>query len=112
MFGIAFMKAPPTNYVLHYRDGKIVRQGAGLSFFYYAPTSTIVSVPISSVDVPFVFNEVTSDFQAVTIQGQLTYRISDPKRLAGLLDYSVRPSGAFASEDPQKLYERLVSITQ
>src|SRR5438034_2430933 len=111
MFGIAFMKAAPTNYVLHYRNGKIVREGAGLSFFYYAPTSTIVSVPLASVDVPFVFNEVTADFQNVAIQGQLSYRVTDAKRLAALLDFSVNAGGRYVSEDPEKLKERLVNVT-
>ena len=32
MFGLSFMKAPPTTYVLYYRGGKVVREGAGLSF--------------------------------------------------------------------------------
>lgn len=94
MFGIRFAKAPPTTYVLHYRNGRVVREGPGLSFFYYAPTSTLVHVPIASVDLPFVFQEVTADFQQVTIQGQLTHRVVDPKRLAALLDFSVGSDGA------------------
>ena len=112
MFGIAFIKAPPTTYVLHFKDGKVVREGPGLSFFYYAPTSTIVNVPLGTVDVPFVFNEVTADFQNVSIQGQLTYRVADPKQLAAMLDFSVRPSGTYVSDDPKKLDERLVNLTQ
>jgi len=86
---LSFIKVPPTTYVLHYQNGKIRREGAGLSFFYWAPTSTIVAVPLASADVPFVFQETTSDFQSVTIQGQLTYRVADPKRLASLLDFTL-----------------------
>jgi hypothetical protein len=112
VFGFAFMKAAPTTYVLHYKDGRIRREGPGLSFYYFAPTSTIVTIPLASVDVPFVFNEVTADFQAVTIQGQLTYRVIEPKQLAGLLDFSVNRRGAYSSEDPEKLKERLVNVTQ
>ncbi len=112
MFGIRFVKAAPTTYVLHYKHGKIKREGAGLSFFYYAPTSSIVTVPAASADVPFVFNELTSDFQEITVQGQLTYRVSDPKRLAGLLDFTVDPGGKFVSDDPELLRQRLVHATQ
>jgi hypothetical protein len=83
-----------------------------LSFYYFAPRAVIVEVPLSSVDVPFVFNEVSSDFQDVTIQGQLTYRIADPKRLAQLLDFSIEPNGRYVSDDPKKLDDRLVSFTQ
>ena len=112
MFGIGFIKASPTTYVLHFKDGRVVREGPGLSFYYYSPTSTIVSVPLASVDVPFVFNEVTADFQDVTLQGQLTYRVTEPRRLAGLLDFSVNWRGAYESDDPEKLKERLVNATQ
>src|SRR5947208_15123315 len=109
---LSFIKVPPTTYVLHYQNGKIRREGAGLSFFYWAPTSTIVAVPLASADVPFVFQEATADFQSVTIQGQLTYRVADPKRLASLLDFSVDKRRAYYSEDPRKLAERLVHSLQ
>ncbi|MFL5353305.1 SPFH domain-containing protein [Archangium sp.] len=109
---IRYMKAPPTTYVMQFKDGRVKREGPGLSFFYWAPTTTVVAVPLASADVPFAFNEVTQDFQAVTLQGQLTYRVADPKLLAGLLDYSVKPSGEYASEDPSKLEERLVQLAQ
>ena len=109
---IAYMKAPPTKYVLHYRQGKIRREGAGLSFFYYVAASTIVTVPFASADAPFVFQEVTGDFQPVTIQGQITYRVADPKRLASLLDFSVDVRGHYTSSDPDKLNARLVHQAQ
>ena len=99
----SFMKVPPTTYILHYKGGKLKREGAGLFFFYYVPTSTIVTVPLASADAPFVFAESTADFQSATIQGQLTYRITDPKRLAGLLDFSVTALGKYISDDPRKL---------
>ena len=109
---LAYMKAAPTTYVLHYRHGRLRREGPGLTFWYLSPASTIVAVPVASRDVPFVFNEVTRDFQAVTIQGQLTYRVADPRRLAELLDFSLRRNGAYASDDPEKVPERLIQATQ
>lgn len=107
-----FMKVPPTTYVLQYKHGKVKREGAGLSFVYYAPTSTIVAIPMASADVPFVFQETTADFQSVTIQGQLTYRVADPTRLASLLDFSVDNRRTYYSEDPRKLPERLIHTLQ
>ncbi|HSP79136.1 MAG TPA: SPFH domain-containing protein [Myxococcaceae bacterium] len=109
---IRYMKAPPTTYVMQFKDGRVKREGPGLSFFYWAPTTTMVAIPLSSADVPFVFNEITQDFQAATLQGQLTYRVAEPNRLAGLLDYSVRPAGGYVSEDPTRLEERLVQVAQ
>ena len=111
MFGIKFIKVQPTTYLLQYRGGKIVREGLGLSFFYYAPTTSLVAVPVASADVPFIFQETTADFQTVTIQGQVTYRVGDAKRLAALLNYTLAPNGqTYASEDPEKLPERVIHV--
>lgn len=112
MFGIRFIKVPPTTHIMQYRGGQLVREGAGLSFFYFAPTSVIAQIPIASTGVPFVFNEVTADFQDATIQGELTYRVSDPATLSGLLDFSVSPAGRHLSDDPSKLNDRLIHATQ
>ncbi len=111
MFGIQFIKAQPTTYLLQYRAGQVVREGAGLSFFYYAPTTSLVAVPIGSMEVPFIFEETTADFQTVTIQGQVTFRVNEPKRLAQLLNYTLAPNGHdYLSEDPEKLPDRVIHI--
>src|SRR2546425_6199137 len=103
MLSVGFMKAPPTTYVLHFQNGRVRREGAGLSFFYWAPGATIVAVPLGSADAPFAFQEATADFQAVAIQGQVTYRVAEPRRLAALLDLSVAPNGRYRTDDYQKL---------
>lgn len=112
MLGIRYLKANPTSFVLQYRDGGVVRQGPGLSFWYFGPTSTISLVPISSVDVPFAFSEVSSDFQDVVVQGTIAYRIKNPSAIATLLDYSIDSRGRYQSDDPSKLGERLVQVAQ
>ena len=35
MFGIRFIKSEPTTYLMAFQGGKIVKQGAGLSFLYF-----------------------------------------------------------------------------
>jgi len=71
-----------------------------------------VSVPLGSIDAPFAFQESTADFQFVTVQGQLTYRVSDPKKVAGLLDFSLAKNGQYLADGPEKLQERLVKSAQ
>ena len=113
MFGLRFIKAQPTTYLLQYRGDKLVREGLGLSFFYFAPTTSLVSIPIASVDMPFMFEEVTADFQDVTIQGQVTYRVSDPKKLSQMLNFALNSQGTgYASEDPAKLTQRIINRVQ
>lgn len=113
MFGFEFVKAQPTTYLLQYRGGKVVQEGAGLSFFYYRPFSTVAAVPVGSRDTPFIFELVTHDFQAITVQGQVAYRVAEPRKAAEMLDFALRPDGkGYVSEDPQTLPERVLAITE
>jgi len=112
MLGLNYIKVSPTSYLMQYKDGSIVKEGAGISFFYFAPITTLVLVPINSVDLPFIFQEVTSDFQNITVQGKITYKVSDPKLLSSLLDFSINASEQYISEDPQKLSQRIINQIQ
>jgi regulator of protease activity HflC (stomatin/prohibitin superfamily) len=108
MLGIAYLKGKPTDYVLHFSGGRLRREGPGLAFFYFGPSSVVASVPVSSTNIPFVFTEPTADFQTLTVQGQLTYRIAEPKKASGMLDFTLDAKGRYASDQYQKLPERLV----
>lgn len=113
MFGFRFVKVQPTTYLLQYKKGKLVREGTGLSFFYFAPTASLVSIPVASVDMPFMFEEVTADFQEITIQGQVTYRVSDPQKLSQMLNFALNAKGNnYISEDPVKLPQRVINRVQ
>jgi regulator of protease activity HflC (stomatin/prohibitin superfamily) len=113
MLGIRFIKVEPTDFVFQFKRGKVVREGAGLSFFCFAPTTSLVRIPVGSVDVHFIFEEVTADFQAVTVQGQLTYRIAEPKKLSQLMNFTLAANGKdYASDDPKKLPQRLINHAQ
>lgn len=113
MLGFRYIKATPSSYVIQYRNGQAVREGAGLAFFYFAPSTSLVSVPMESTDVPFIFREVSSDFQDVTVQGQVTFRVAEPKTLAGLMNYTLKPNGIeYVSDDPTKLSARVVNLVQ
>ena len=79
MLGIKFIKFDANTYVIHYKKGQVKSEGRGLSFWYYSPTSSIAAIPMGSDDAPFIFQETTQDFQKVTIQGQITYKIENPK---------------------------------
>jgi regulator of protease activity HflC (stomatin/prohibitin superfamily) len=112
MFGYRYVKASPSTYVIQYKNGKPVREGAGLTFWYFAPSTTLVSITLESVDAPFMFQEVSSDFQVVTVQGQVAYRVAAPTTLAGLMNFTSKPDGGYASEDPTKLPQRVVNVVQ
>ncbi|MCB0646066.1 MAG: membrane protease subunit, stomatin/prohibitin [Saprospiraceae bacterium] len=112
MFGIKHIKFDSMTYVLHFKNGNIKREGRGLSFFYFAPSSSIAAIPMGSNDLPFIFNESTNDYQTVNIQGQISYKISNPKTLADVLDFTVNDSGQYKKNDIEKLNQRIINEAQ
>lgn len=113
MFGFRFVKFQPSEYVMKVRNGKIVKEGVGLSFRYYAPTTSVIVVPVSSIDVPFIFEEITNDYQTVTVQGQLTYRIVDYRKTTQILNYTYNlRKNQYISDDPNKLAQRVINIAK
>lgn len=112
MFGINHIKFDSMTYVLHFKNGNIKREGRGLSFFYFAPNSSIVAIPMGSNDLPFIFNESTNDYQTVNIQGQISYKINNPKTLADVLDFTVNDNGHYKKNDIEKLNQRIINEAQ
>lgn len=113
MLGFRFIKFQPNEYILKYKNGRVIKEGSGISFIYHVPTTSIVAIPLGSVEVPFIFEEYTSDFQTVTIQGQVTYRIVDQKKIAQLLNYTLDIRGkSYISDDPEKLSQRIINTVK
>ncbi|MBF0545240.1 MAG: SPFH domain-containing protein [Candidatus Riflebacteria bacterium] len=110
---IGYFKSEPTEYIMLYSAGSLKITGVGITFFYLKMNTSIVLVPTGTIDVPFILNETTGNFQAVTIQGQMTYRISDPKAIASIMDYTIDPrTRQYRSEDPEKLSGRIINEIQ
>jgi regulator of protease activity HflC (stomatin/prohibitin superfamily) len=112
MFGISYIKFDSMTYVIHYKNGQVAKEGRGLSFFYFAPNSSIAAIPMGSNDLPFIFNETTNDYQEISIQGQVTYKIGNPKQLAELLDFTVDAKGTYKKNDSEKLNQRIINEAQ
>lgn len=112
MFGISYIKFDSMTYVIHFKNGKVAKEGRGLSFYYFAPNSSISAIPMGSNDLPFIFNETTSDYQNISIQGQVTYKIGNPKQLAELLDFTVDHNGIYKKNDSEKLNQRVINEAQ
>ncbi|MDO9628742.1 MAG: SPFH domain-containing protein [Acholeplasmataceae bacterium] len=111
MFGVKYIKFQPSEYVIQYSKGKIRRKGTSLSFNYFSPTTSLIVIPIGSKDVPFIFEELTSDFQTVSVQGNLSYRIVDMEKISHLLNYTYNPRlKQYLSDDPIKLSQRVINV--
>lgn len=109
----AYFKAQPTEFVMQMVDGRVRRKGLGLSFPYLRLKTSLVVVPTSGADGNFVFNEVTTNFQQVTIQGQFTYRIAHPEKAVATMNFTIDPrTRRPVANDMERLPPRIANVIQ
>ena len=112
MLGIKFVKFDAMTFVVHFKKGMIKKEGRGLSFFYYTPDSSLAAIPLGSRDIQFIFREITHDFQTLAIQGQITYKINNPKQLAELLDFTLDNKLQYKEDNFETINQRLNNEAQ
>ncbi len=87
-----YKKFKPNDYVMVIKNGKVVKEGPGLSVLFNELTTNIMVVPSTAFDGTFAFDDiVTGDYQSVCVQGVTTYMITDYARAARMLDFVYQP---------------------
>jgi hypothetical protein len=113
MFGIKYIRFQPNEYVFRYSKGKFIEEGPGLSFRYMTKWASIVVMPAGSIDAPFIFEELSSDFQSVSLQGQIVFRIVNFRQASQVFDYAINAKTLYyLSEDYKKLPQRVVNCVR
>jgi regulator of protease activity HflC (stomatin/prohibitin superfamily) len=110
---LSHLRADPVQWVRHQRRGEVVHEGAGLAFWFRPLTAALSEVPIDDRELPVLFHVRTRDFQDATVQGTVTYRITDPGVASTRLDFGVDPaSGLWRSTPLDQLASLLTESAQ
>ncbi|WOP19136.1 SPFH domain-containing protein [Raineyella sp. LH-20] len=88
---VRHLRGSSTAHVEQIRDGRPVRAGVGASFWFRPLSAVLNEVPVDDRELPLLFHARTSDFQDVTVQATMTYRVTDPATAAGRIDFSIDP---------------------
>lgn len=85
------LRANSTAHVRHIRNGKVVHEGAGVAFWYRPLAAALSEIPVDDREQPLQFHGRTLDFQDVTVQANVTYRVVDPALAATRIDFGIDP---------------------
>ncbi|MGL5810656.1 MAG: SPFH domain-containing protein [Nocardioides sp.] len=88
---IRHLRGSGTSHIEQIRNGKTIRAGVGASFWFRPLSAILNEVPVDDRELPLLFHARTSDFQDVTVQATITYRVTDPATAAGRVDFSIDP---------------------
>lgn len=107
----AQLRSDAANHIIRWRKGKIRQSGRGLVFWFRRETASIAEVPMDDREATVFVNGRSKDFQAVAVQGSLTWHVTDPERLAQRVDFSLdllsgRPTG----EPVERIESRLAGL--
>lgn len=100
-------------HLLHFKNGKLKRSGRGLSFWFLPMSASMAEVPVVDQSVTFAFSLKTRDFQDVSIQGALSWRVEDAPRVAERIDFSIDlRTGAYLKQPLEAVATRFVQLAQ
>lgn len=104
--GLRHLRAEPNQYILHYRAGKLARQGAGIAYWFVPMSASIAMLPVEDAEATCVLNERTSDMQSINAQVVIRYRIAEPLAASRRVNFSISTqTGAWVEQPLEKLTE-------
>lgn len=113
MINFKYFKADSSTFVIQSVNGKVRKQGKGISFWYNADKTSIAALPLNAQEAPFIFNLQTADFQSLRVQGQISFQVKEPEKTADVLNFNLTKDGkSYSSEDPLKMSDRVVRAAQ
>lgn len=86
---VRHLRSGPTSYVLHLRRGRTAHAGTGVAFWFRPLSAAISELPVDDRELPLAVRARTRDAQEVSVQGTVTYRITDPALAATRLDFGI-----------------------
>jgi regulator of protease activity HflC (stomatin/prohibitin superfamily) len=88
---VRHLRGTATVHVQHVRNGKTVHAGTASSFWFRPLSAVLSEIPVDDRELPLLFHARTVDFQDVTVQATLTFRLTDPALAAARVDFSIDP---------------------
>lgn len=111
--GLRHLRGTPTVHIRHIRNGKVIHEGTGLSFWFRPRTAVLSEVPVDDRELPMLFHARTQDYQDVTVQLTITYRCTNPETTTARIDFSIDPDTGTWRQDPlSQIANTLTESTQ
>ncbi|WP_157216565.1 SPFH domain-containing protein [Flavisphingomonas formosensis] len=86
---LAQLRSDASSHVIRYRNGRVRQSGRGLVFWFRPETASIAELPMDDRETTLFIKGRSQDFQAVAVQGMLTWHVTDPELLASRVDFSI-----------------------
>lgn len=113
LLGLRHLRSEASSHILLHRAGARRASGRGLSFWFLPLSASIAEIPMDDRELALVLHGRSLDFQEVTVQLVLIWRVHDPERMAERVDFSVDlRTGQWTKQPLEKLTSLLAQRAQ
>lgn len=82
-----WIQASPTEHMIHYRRGKVLRQGLGMGSWILPVIDRFILIPCTAQNLSFAADQITRENQGVEIAGFAVWKIGRPEITAQRFDF-------------------------
>jgi regulator of protease activity HflC (stomatin/prohibitin superfamily) len=83
------LRSEASVHIQGFSKGRRTKSGRGLAFWFVPDGTSIAEIPMDDRDLPFLFHNRSKDFQDITVQGVVVWRVANPEELAARVDFSI-----------------------
>lgn len=107
------LRSEMSSHVVLSQHGRTTRAGRGLAFWFMPMNASVSEVPLDDRDQPILFQGRSADFQEVTTQGVITWRVANADLLAERVDFTLDlGTGRWARTPLEQVAQLLVELAQ
>lgn len=110
---VRHLRADASSHIQHFRQGRRVRSGRGLAFWFAPDGASVSEIPMDDRELPFLLKGQSSDYQDLTVQGGIVWRVADPEMLGERIDFSIGlAKGELIGKPVDQINNVLVTLTR
>ncbi len=94
------LRSDANMHIQHLRKGSVAHAGAGVAFWFRPRAAAISEVPLDDREQALLFHARTADFQDVTVQATVSYRVVDPDLAVSRIDFGIDPESGLWNGTP------------
>ena len=107
------VRSGTTDHLVHVHRGRTVHSGAGQAFWFRPLSAALSEVPIADRELSLLFHARTADFQDVTVQAAVTYRVDKPEVAVRRLDFGLElKTGRWRARPLDQVAQMLTELAQ
>ena len=107
------VRAEHSAHLLVFKRGKLCESGRGLAFWFWPLSTSIAEIPVDDRELSFLFHSRSSDFQDVSVQGVVSYRVRSPETAGERIDFSIDlTSGHYKKRPLEQIDALLTEVAQ